>query len=228
MPGKDNSQQLNMEALHSFADSDLQQQALRHASAGAPNNEKLEWLGDALLDFLVGELLFTQHPDLSEGSLTYARSSLVTGRTLAILARRWELPRLLIVSSSEEKGGGRQRDSILASALEAYIAAIYLDGGIEAARSATKMLFTPLLTEIDSRMRAGALKDDKTRLQEYLQRRGKPPPEYTVLERGKITRRSYCVSQCAVDDKPLALAVAANQREAEQEAAGCALASLLS
>ncbi|MGI9297676.1 MAG: ribonuclease III [Gammaproteobacteria bacterium] len=213
------------DALHTFADADLRRRALTHASAGDEHNERLEWLGDALGDFLAADLLFARHPNLAEGPLTLARSFLVGDKNLASLARAIGLPRRLILSPAEERDGGRERDSILAGAMEAYMAAIYLDGGMDAARRAAKMLFADSLAEADSRIRRGALKDDKTRLQEYLQKRGRPPPQYEVFERGKIAHRPYCIAECRAENAA-AVAVAENRRAAEQLAAGGVLASL--
>ena len=216
-----------LDSLHTFADAELRRRALTHASAGGEeNNERLEWLGDALGDFLVGCLLFARHPNLAEGPLTQARSFLVGDKNLASLARKIGMSRHLVLSAAEERGGGRQRDSILAGALEAYMAAIYLDGGVDAARRAAEVLFADSLEEADSLLRRGALKDDKTRLQEYLQKRGRPPPQYQTLERGSIARRPYCVSECCTADGARAAAVAENRRVAEQMAGASVLAAL--
>lgn len=216
-----------LDALHTFADAGLRRRALSHASSGDAHNERLEWLGDALGDFLAARLLFARHPNLAEGPLTLARSFLVGDKNLAALARKFGLPHCLVLSEAEERGGGRERDSILAGAMEAYMAAIYLDGGTDAAARAAEILFADSLSEIDSRIRRGALKDDKTRLQEYLQKRGRPPPQYQILERGKIASRPYCVAECRAEDaKSAVIAVAENRRVAEQIAAGCVLAAV--
>lgn len=217
--------QNRLDALHTFADEKLRRRALTHASFGANDNERLEWLGDALGDFLAGDLLFARHPNLAEGPLTLARSFLVGDKHLAALARGLGMQQHLILSAAESRGGGRERDSILAGAMEAYMAAIYLDGGIDAARRAAAILFADSLTETDSLIRRGALKDDKTRLQETLQKRGLSPPQYRVLERGDLSRRPYCIAECRATNA-VAVAVAENRRAAEQIAGGGVLAML--
>lgn len=214
-----------LDALHQFADESLRRRALTHASAGRENNERLEWLGDALGDFLIGDLLFAEYPALGEGMLTLARSFLVGDKNLAAAARKIGMARHLILSPAEERGGGRDRDSILAGAAEAYMAAIYLDGGMDAARRAAKMLFADSLAEARTRIARGALKDGKTRLQEYLQKRKTPPPEYRLLEQGEIARRPYCVSECRTGEM-FAVGVGGGRRESEQLAAAAVLAAL--
>lgn len=215
----------NLRALHCFADKTLQTRALTHASAGAEHNERLEWLGDALGDFLVGDLLFARYAALGEGTLTLARSFLVSDKNLAAIARKAGLPRHLILSAAEERDGGRDRDSILAGAMEAYLAAIYLDGGLDAARRAAETVFADSLAEVRARIaQKNTLKHDKTRLQEYLQSRGNPPPQYQILESGEIGKRPYFVSECRTHDS-VAVAVGGNRRESEQLAAACVLAA---
>lgn len=216
----------SMESLHSFRDKKLRRLALTHASAGAPHNERLEWLGDALIDFLAGSMLYARYPNLPEGTLSYARANMVCGKTLAALARKFGLPPLLILSAAESRRGGRGRDSILAGALEAYFAAVYLDGGMEAAQKAAAVLFGKTLDAIGETLQSGgAFKDGKTRLQEYLQKRRLPPPQYAILERGKIANRPYCAAECRAGEY-FAAAVAGNKREAEQAAGACLLAAM--
>ena len=219
---------MTLAELHSFRDASLLRRALTHASAGEDHNERLEWLGDSLLDFLAGCFLFERYPRLPEGALTQARAKMVSGKALAGLARTIGMPEHIKLSSGELRGGGRERDSILAGALEAYFAAIYLDGGITAARRAAARLFSGMLEMVDRAVAEGGgmLKDGKTRLQEYLQKRGKPPPQYAVLERGEIARRAFCVVECRLDGGKFAAAVAGNRREAEQAAGECLLAAM--
>lgn len=214
--------------LHAFNNSQLQQQALTHASAGEAHNERLEWLGDALLDFALGRLLFERYPQLAEGALTQARARLVNGKTLAAQARKIGLPAQLRMSSGEARSGGRERDSILAGALEAYLAAIYLDDGMAAAQKAVTLLFADVLQEVAGIVQDGGdmLKDGKTRLQEHLQKHGGRPPQYNTLAQGKIGQCSYCVVECRLDDHCATAAVAGNRREAEKAAGDCLLAVL--
>lgn len=215
--------------LYVFKNRELQTLSLTHASSGGEDNERLEWLGDALLDFIIGNILFARYPKISEGSLTQARATLVSGKTLSELARKIGLPAQLRMSANESRNGGRARDSILAGAFESYMAAVYLDGGMQAAENLATYLFTDLLTQVDQIVQAGGgmLKDGKTRLQEYLQKHARPLPQYNILTRGAIARRPYCVAECRLSDSDSAVvAVASNRREAEQLAGCCLLATL--
>ncbi len=157
----------------------LLSQALRHRSAGRPHNERLEFLGDAVLGLLVSEALYSRHPAASEGELTRARSLLVRESTLAELAREQGLGDRLQLGPGEMKSGGRLRDSILADAAEAVIAAVYLEQGMDAARRlVAEWLGERLqLMPIDA-----AGKDAKTRLQEWLQAKQHALPEYRLLQ----------------------------------------------
>lgn len=216
--------------LHTFSDETLLRQALTHSSTGEQkHNERLEWLGDALLDFVIGAALFARHPKADEGALTHARASLVNGKTLAACARKIGLPKALRVSGGEARGGGRQRDSMLADVFEAYIAAVYLDGGITAAQKVADAVFNELIPELDAAIKSGggALKDGKTQLQEYLQKRGRPTPQYQVIKRGETAKRPFIVVECRLDENQTTVAVAGNRREAEQLAGCCMLATLL-
>ena len=215
-------------SLYEFKNPQLRQQALTHASVGEGHNERLEWLGDALLDLALGRLLFERYPQLAEGPLTQVRARLVNGRALAALARKIGLPAQLRMSAGEIRGGGRERDSILAGAVEAYFAAIYLDGGMAAVQKAVAVLWAEALQDADNVVRGGgeALKDYKTRLQEHLQKYGGQPPQYNMLAQGEISRRFYCVVECRLDASHATVAVAGNRRDAEKAAGGCLLAAL--
>lgn len=176
---------------HRFADPRLLETALRHRSAGAPNNERLEFLGDAVLALLVAEALQSRWPQADEGALTRARAALVRESHLAGLARALGLGDRLVLGPGEMKSGGRHRDSILADALEAVVGAIYLDGGLAACRAAALPWFEAGL----SAMPTGRVdKDPKTRLQEWLQARQWPRPEYELVEaRGPEHARHFRV-----------------------------------
>ena len=219
----------NLRDLYTFSNEALLKQALTHSSMGGQHNERLEWLGDALLDFIIGATLFERHPKADEGTLTHARASLVNGKTLAACARQIGLPRALHVSGGEARGGGRQRDSMLADAFEAYLAAVYLDGGITAAQKVTEIVFAELISELDTAIKSGggALKDDKTQLQEYLQKRKRPTPQYQVIKQGETSKRPFIVVECRLDGNETTVAVAGSRREAEQLAGCCMLAALL-
>ncbi|WP_291224935.1 ribonuclease III [Dokdonella sp.] len=179
---------------HRFADVALLERALTHRSAAHVNNERLEFLGDALLNLLVAELIFELHPRASEGEMTRLRAALVNGNALADMARGQQLGDQLHLGPGELKSGGHRRDSILADAFEALVAAVYLDGGWQACRQRVRDLFAPLVE-------AGARtpKDAKTRLQELLQARGLPLPVYDLLATaGEEHARVFTVS-CRVE-----------------------------
>lgn len=210
---------------HVFADPALLRRALTHRSFGTPHYERLEFLGDAVLSFTVAEALFQARPHASEGDLTRLRARLVRDRTLAEIARELDLGRYLLLGSGEMKSGGYLRESILADALEALLGAVYLDAGIDAARRV-------VLGLLDSRIRdlpeADDLKDPKTRLQEYLQARGLPLPDYRLDdETGADHERIFTVA-CRVDglDSPVR-ATARSMRKAEQAAARKVLEALV-
>lgn len=164
---------------HAFKDPGLLAQALRHRSAGQPHNERLEFLGDAILGLLIAEILFASFPKASEGDLTQTRSFLVRESTLADIAREQDLGSRLALGPGELKSGGHRRDSILADAVEAVIAAVYLDAGIEQARQLVLAWFGARLqlASVD-----GNAKDPKTRLQEFLQSKQHALPVYQLLE----------------------------------------------
>lgn len=162
-----------------FARIDLLQAALTHRSSGEPNNERYEFLGDGLLDFLVAEMLFERFPHSAEGDLTRLRADLVRQESLYALAGELDLGSCLSLGEGERKSGGRTRPSILADAFEAVLAAVYLDGGFEAARRVARSLYGERLTAIDP-ARDG--KDAKTRLQELLQARRVPLPSYRIVD----------------------------------------------
>ena len=200
-----------------LSDPALLAQALTHRSHGSVNNERLEYLGDAVLSFLVAEMLFLRFPDASEGELSRFRASLVSGEALAATAASLGLGEQLRLGEGEMKSGGQRRATILADALEALVGAIYLDQGLDVARRVAARLFEAALEALPA---AAALKDPKTRLQEWLQGRGHPLPAYTVLEvSGEPHEQSFRV-RCDVPGLGLAaVADGSSRRRAEQEAA---------
>lgn len=209
---------------HRFADAALLEQALTHRSAGTPHNERLEFLGDGIVNLLVAEALFQRWPKADEGALTRARAELVRESSLAAIARTLELGARLTLGPGELKSGGHRRDSILADALEAVVAAIYLDGGFEAARAAVLPWFEAQLGALP----AGKVeKDAKTRLQEWLQGRQKPLPVYElVAESGEEHARVFQV-RCQLAEPDLhAEGEGGSRRAAEQAAAAAMLAQL--
>jgi ribonuclease-3 len=210
---------------YQFDDPNLLKQALTHCSAGSRNNERLEFLGDAVLGCVIAAELFDRHPKAREGELSRLRASLVRRESLAELAQGLDVGRFLKLGAGERKSGGHNRNSILADALEAVLGAIYLDGGFDACRQSILLLFSDRLAAVAD---PEALKDAKTRLQEYLQSRQMALPEYTVIEvSGDAHAQSFRV-QCALCDGQLAptQGSARSRRQAEQKAAGRMLEQL--
>lgn len=202
---------------HVFADRALLQRALTHRSAGGAHYERLEFLGDALLNFVIGEAAYSAWPKAAEGDLSRWRASLVCEDTLARLAKNLQLGDQLRLGTGELKSGGFRRESILADALEALFGAVYLDGGFEPARAVVLRQFQPLL---DDPPEADSLKDSKTRLQEALQAVPRPLPEYAVLsEHGPPHRRVFRVSCRLPDSGEQTEAGGASRKQAEQDAA---------
>jgi len=209
---------------HRFRQPELLQQALRHRSAGSPHNERLEFLGDALVNLVVAEALYARWPKADEGTLTRARASLVRESALAEVARRLGLGDRLELGPGELKSGGHRRDSILADALEAVVGAIHLDAGFEACRAEILPWFEPGLAELP----AGKVeKDPKTRLQEWLQGRQLPRPVYRLVETlGDDHARVFRVA-CETSEPALAEeAEGSSLRAAEQLAAERVLSRL--
>ncbi len=192
-------------------------QALTHRSLGDRNNERLEFLGDALLGFVIAQVLWERFPQADEHLLTRMRASLVREQTLATLARGLALGDYLRMGAGELRSGGHAKDSILADALEAVLAAVYLDLGMEAARAVVLRVFHEPLTGI--RLDA-VTKDPKTQLQELLQARHRPLPEYAITEIGGTQHRQVFRVSCRLpDDGTVVEGDGSSRRRAEQQAA---------
>jgi ribonuclease III len=191
--------------------------ALTHRSAARPHNERLEFLGDAVLNLLVAEDLYRRFPNADEGDLSRLRARIVSAEPLAEVAAEIEVGDALQLGSGELKTGGFRRQSILADAFEAVCGALYLDGGLEAARRVLLPLLEPRIALLPA---AAALKDAKTRLQEYLQSRGLPLPRYEVERtEGEAHAQTFWVL-CEVATLELrASGHGSSRRRAEQEAA---------
>jgi ribonuclease-3 len=207
---------------HAFADPGLLAQALSHRSAGAPHNERLEFLGDALLNLIIAEQLYLRWPKADEGAMTRARAELVRESTLAGVARALDIGAKLTLGPGEMKSGGHRRDSILADAVEAVIAAFYLDAGFDACRQAVLPWFEPLLAALPPLHQVG--KDPKTRLQEWLQARQRPLPVYSLIEEsGDDHDKTFRVG-CTLGDQAITTeGRGSSRRAAEQAAAEAAL-----
>lgn len=200
---------------HPFADPQLLEQALTHRSAGRRNNERLEFLGDALLNLIVAEFVYEQYPKAAEGDMTRLRAALVNGSALAELAREAHLGDALVLGAGELKTGGFRRESILADTFEALIAAIYLDAGWEACRAVVRRLFASRVIEAEGKV----AKDPKTALQELLQANAMALPAYELVSTlGDDHEKLFEVS-CMVDALQLRAAGRGCSRRAAEQAA---------
>ncbi|UJF24814.1 ribonuclease III [Suttonella sp. R2A3] len=208
-------QRLESQLPHTFENAALLKQALTHRSHSAEHNERFEFLGDALLETIISAELFVRLPYEPEGNLTRVRASIVNRNQLAKLAKSLNIGAYLLLGSGEMKSGGARRESTLADAIEAIIAAVYLDSDFATCRGFTLALFAEVLEHLPS---AESLKDAKTRLQEYLQGRGLPLPSYEVTdERGPEHAREFEVS---VSSEQFTLSARGSSRKkAEQQAA---------
>ncbi|MDR2016282.1 MAG: ribonuclease III, partial [Burkholderiales bacterium] len=195
----------------------LLRQAVTHRSHSASHNERLEFVGDAVLNCVIAQALFERFPSLDEGTLSRSRAGLVNRETLARLARQLELNRYLLLGEGELKSGGSQRASILADVLEALFGAVFLDGGFAAAQRVIATVYGETLQGADPEQLG---KDAKTRLQEWLQARRLPLPEYTVMEiRGEAHLQQFVV-ECRISQLDVtACGEGNNRRTAEQLAA---------
>ncbi len=210
---------------HPFREQGLLAQALTHRSAGAPHNERLEFLGDSIVNMLVAQALYQRWPKADEGALTRARASLVCEGALATIARTLKLGERLTMGPGEMKSGGHRRDSILADALEAVVAAIYLDAGFEACRAVVLPWFEASLQALPATGKPE--KDPKTRLQEWLQARQKGLPVYELVsETGDDHAKLFRV-RCSVADPAVTTeGEGTSRRLAEQQAAATAIERL--
>jgi ribonuclease-3 len=209
---------------YAFRDASLLQRAMTHRSFGADHNERLEFLGDSVLNLVVAHMLFDRLATMPEGDLSRVRANLVKQETLHQLALHLELPGRMRLGEGELKSGGTRRASILADALEAVIGAVYLDGGFDAAHALVQRLFAKV--EIRPDMQA-AEKDPKTQLQEWLQGRKLPLPKYTVIGTSGAAHRQTFEVACEVPDlKKHERGSGASRRAAEQAAAAALLTIL--
>jgi ribonuclease-3 len=209
---------------YTFKDTSLCELALTHRSCGKRNNERLEFLGDSILNFVIAEDLFTRFPDAREGDLSRLRAGQVKGETLAEIARELGFGDYLRLGSGELKSGGYRRDSILADSVEAVIGAIYLDSDMDTARSFVLKWYQARLNNIRLDK---TQKDSKTRLQEFLQSRREPLPQYELVKvEGEAHDQTfYILCHVALLEKPTK-GVGSSRRQAEQEAAKAAIESL--
>ncbi|MEZ8387352.1 ribonuclease III, partial [Vibrio splendidus] len=209
---------------YQFNDADLIHLALTHRSAAGKHNERLEFLGDSILSFVIADDLYHRFPKVNEGDMSRMRATLVRGHTLAELGREFELGDYLKLGPGELKSGGFRRDSILADAVEAIIGAVYLDSDTEVVR---RIILSWYQSRLESIQPGVSQKDPKTRLQEFLQGRRNPLPVYTVTNiKGEAHNQEFTV-ECEVAgvDKPV-IGKGTSRRKAEQAAAETALEQL--
>lgn len=211
---------------HQFSRPELLNQALTHRSYGSPHNERLEFLGDSVLNCVIATVLFQRFAQLREGELSRLRASLVRQDTLADIAQGLNLGDYLRLGEGELKSGGFRRPSILADGLEAIVGAIYLDAGFDAARGVIEGLYTPLVAGIDPRKLG---KDAKTDLQERLQARRLPLPSYVLIAtRGDAHQQEFEV-ECSIPSLGIrAVGAGSSRRNAEQAAARGAIDAMAS
>lgn len=202
---------------HTFSRRDLLRQALTHRSHGAAHNERLEFLGDSILNCVVAALLFERFGELREGDLSRLRASLVRKETLSGIAQSLSLGEFLLLGEGEQKSGGHRRPSILADTLEALLGSVYLDAGFARAYEIIACLYGPLLSAIAP---GSAAKDPKTALQEILQARRLARPDYELrATRGEAHAQEFEV-ECKIPALDIStVGVGASRRAAEQEAA---------
>jgi len=218
------SDELSQKLNYEFQDSKFLKVALTHRSKGGDHNERLEFLGDAVVNFVIAEILYNLFPKGTEGELSRWRASLVNRDTLADLAKEFELGQYLFLGPGELRSGGSERQSILSCAMEAIIGAVYLDGGFDIARSKIMEWYEPLLQSLSS---AASHKDPKTLLQEYLQSRRMSLPVYKVENvSGEAHQQIFTVS-CQVDGLiESTMGKGTSRRRAEQDAAQAMLVVL--
>ncbi len=211
---------LQLRLGHRFADPGLLRRALTHRSARRQNNERLEFLGDALLGFVIAEALTQRFPQATEGELTRLRARVVSGEALAVAANELRLGEFLELGAGERKTGGHRRASILADAFEALICAIYLDAGVEICRERVLHLLGPVLAQLQP---GETLKDPKTRLQEWLQSRALERPQYHLVSEQEQAGVWQFEVECRAPPLPDPLRGTGGTRRAAEQAAAAAV-----
>jgi ribonuclease-3 len=209
--------ELTQKLYYQFKQPELLTVALTHRSKGGDHNERLEYLGDAVVNFIIAEILFHQYPEATEGDLSRWRATLVNRDTLGELARGFDLGRYVLLGPGEVRSGGSNRQSILSCAMEAVIGAVYLDGGFDAVRQCIITWYDPLLRSLSD---AASHKDPKTLLQEHLQGKRMQLPVYTVESiEGEAHQQIFVVSCKIGGVNSKTLGKGTSRRRAEQDAA---------
>ncbi len=228
---RDEFETLEQAIAYRFRDRGLLEHAMTHTSranedvsGGVVDNESLEFLGDAVLGFIIADLLFREFPDFDEGQKSKSKASLVSTAALARQAERLPLGEHLLLGRGEEKTGGRRKQALLADGYEALIAAIYLDGGVEQVRDFIVREFAPLVAEVRQHGVTG--QDYKSALQELVQSRDQPPPEYRVAGTSGPDHQKQFRVEVVVGAIVLAEATGSSKKEAEQDAAKLAMEKL--
>lgn len=215
---------LESRIAYGFKEASLLDQSVTHRSFGERNNERLEFLGDSILNFVVASALFNRFPEAKEGDLSRLRARLVKEQTLAEIARELDLGGFLTMGSGELKSGGFERNSILSDAVEAIIGAVFLDGGINQATDCVLGLYKERLAALTT---SNIAKDAKSQLQEHLQAVGKPVPDYILIGmRGKSPNQYFEVECRSLSFNSTIRAIGTSRRRAEQKAAELALKRL--
>jgi ribonuclease-3 len=218
------SDELAQKLNYTFQQPDILKLALTHRSKGEEHNERMEFLGDAVVNFIIAEILYYQFPKATEGELSRWRATLVNRDALAELGKEFDLGQYLILGPGELRSGGNERQSILSCTMEAIIGAVYLDGGFEAARERIKAWYESMLQSLSS---AASHKDPKTLLQEYLQSQRLPLPLYTVeTTEGEAHQQLFTISCQVRGLEEKSLGKGTSRRRAEQEAAQAMLTLL--
>jgi ribonuclease-3 len=230
---RDEFESLQRAIGYRFRDRGLLEHAMTHASranedasGGVVDNESMEFLGDAVLGFVIADALFREFPSSDEGQKSKVKASLVSTATLARQAERLGLGDQLLLGRGEEKSGGRRKQALLADGYEALIAAIYLDGGIEHAQAFVTREFAGLIADVRAHGGSVAAQDHKSALQELVQARDQPLPEYRVVGTLGPDHRKMFDVEVLVGGKALARSTGASKKEAEQESARIALERL--
>ncbi len=206
---------------YKFRDTNLLKKALIHKSFGnegysSENNERLEFLGDAILDFFVSEILYEVYPDITEGELSRLRAGLVNEKAFSKLAKEMNLGEFLFLGKGEDHTQGRKKASILAGTFEALVAAMYLDGGFESVKTWVRHIF---IEKVKLSREEDPLQDYKTRLQEGVQLKYKSIPKYEVIRASGPDHDKVFEVELLIQDRPVSRAIGKTKKEAEQKAA---------
>jgi ribonuclease-3 len=202
---------------HRFQNRSLLNQALTHRSYGVPHNERLEFLGDSILNCVIAKLLYERYPEIAEGELSRVRANLVNQQSLADLASHLDLGEHVMLGHGEIRSGGSRRPSIQADALEALLGAVFLDAGFETVSRVIVSMFGPFMNSLDP---AAVTKDPKTRLQEFLQGRRMSLPSYTVVDVSGQAHDQLFRVECRLEEMSICTSgEGASRRAAEQDAA---------